>query len=273
MAGGVTLVARPDLSARTALSKSALVGFDMCPTKAWFDIRQRAPIIPQEKITFGSAVDAGVEVVMTYLRMGATIEAERAYAAAAEVCQRDDVDVKFDEVERAIDSFVVQVAATGYDFAYARFQETVRVEDLAGLGEAEGHPDVLLKDGRVFDVKTAMRAKTAEPTLELGFYALLLEEAEGNPVPAVGYWTWVRTSRPYWQIVEFTVTDELRRWTVEKAASYVRAKRADEVLNRDAATPLNYSMTGGPMNRSLCGTCQYAPGCAIAWSGSDDAAA
>jgi hypothetical protein len=92
-------------------------------------------------------------------------------------------------------------------------------------------------------------------------------------VPEVGYWTWVRSSRPYWQQVSFPVTDELRRWTVEKAASYIRAKRADEVLNRDAAEPTNYTFTAGPMNRSLCGTCQYAPTCAIAWKGAADDAA
>jgi hypothetical protein len=209
---------------------------------------------------------------MTYLRMGATVEVERAFAAAADVVQRDEVDLVFDDLERAITSFVPQVAATGaFDFAYARFQEHVKVEDLVGLGEADGHPDVILHDSRVFDVKSSKRAKQQEPTVELGFYAVLLEAAEGKPVPEVGYWTWVRTTRPYWQVVSFPVTDELRRWTVEKAASYIRAKRADEVLNRDAATATNYTFTAGPMNRSLCGTCQYAPTCAIAWKGASDA--
>jgi hypothetical protein len=268
----MTLTVRPDLSARTTLSKSALVGFDMCPTKAWNDIRNRLPLIPQEKITFGSALDAGCEVILTYLRMGAPVDIQRAYAAAAEVVQRDDVALTFDDLEKALDLFVPSVAIH-FDFAYARFQEHVRVEDLAGLGEADGHPDVWLKDRRVFDIKSAARAKSQEPTLELGFYGLLCEAAEGEPVPSVGYWTWVRSSRPYWQMVEFPVTDELRRWTVEKAASYIRAKRADEVLNREAESPTNYTFTAGPMNRSLCGTCQYAPTCAIAWKGADDDAA
>jgi hypothetical protein len=275
------IAVRPDLSARTSLSKSALVGFDMCPTKAWHDIRHRQPLIPAENITFGSALDAGIEVVMTYLRMGATVEVERAYGAAADIVTRDDVDLRFDDLTLAIDMFVPQVAAkmrldTGapeYDFAYARFQEHLRVEDLAGMGEAEGHPDVILHDGRIFDVKSAKRAKPEDATVELGFYAVLLEAAEGKPVPSVGYWTWVRTSRPYWQVVQFDVTDQLRRWTVEKAASYTRAKRADEVLNREAGEPTNYTFTAGPMNRSLCGTCQYAPVCAIAWKGENDDAA
>lgn len=270
----MTLVSRPDLSQRTSLSKSALTTFDFCATKAWHEIRHRAPLIPAENITFGSALDAAVEIVISYLRMEQPADVDRAADAAAEVIARDATEVDPGEVRTAVARFLIDVAPQ-YDFRYAKTQATLRVPDLAGLGEAEGHPDVILADGRIYDVKSAKRAKDAhEATVELGFYAVLSEADTGEAVPWVGYWTWVRTQRPYWQTVAFAVTDELRRWTVEKAAAYMRAKRADAVLNAKSAEPVNYSFTSGPRNGSLCGTCQYAPVCALAYRGeaSDDAA-
>lgn len=262
----MTLVKRDDLSTRTALSKSALTGFDICATKAWHDLHHRLPLIPDEKITFGSAVDAAVEAAITYLRMEQPVDEAVCLAAAQEVIDRDAVAVDLDEVERALTAFMVQVAPH-YDFRFARTQEHITGE-LPDLGEVDGHPDVWLADGRIFDVKTAKREKPDEVTLELGFYALTGADHSGKPVPSVGYWTWARTSRPHWQVLEFPVTDELLRWTVEKAAAYVRAKRADAVLNAKAATPVNWAMTGGPkFGSSSCASCQYAPQCAIAIRG------
>jgi hypothetical protein len=267
------IVQRDDLSQRKALSKSTLTGFDICGTKSWFDIHYRLPLIPDEKITFGSAVDAAVEAAIKYLRMGHPINEDNCLDAAREVIERDGVDVSLDEVAKALILFVSQVAPH-YDFALARLQEHI-VGELPDLGEVDGHPDVWLADGRIFDVKTSKRAKFDERTVELGFYALTGAEYSGAPVPAAGYWTYVRTTRPYWQILEFPVTDEWLRWTVEKAAAYVRAKRADEVLNKSAKAPINWSFTGGPKyGSSSCGSCQYQPMCSIAIRGeSDDAAA
>jgi hypothetical protein len=267
----MTLVVRDDLSSRTALSKSALTGFDICGHKAWHDIHHRLPLIPDEKITFGSAVDAGVEAAIAYLRMGQPIDPAACYAAAAEIVTRDKVDLVFGGIERAIEDFLVQVAP-GFDFAYARLQEHIAGES-PDLGPFDGHPDVWLADGRIFDVKTAKRAKPETPSLELGFYALIGQEYSGKPVPSVGYWTWVRVARPYWQRLEFPVTDELLRWTVEKAAAYVRAKRADELLNKNAAEPVNWTFPSGPSFPTACASCQYVGICAIARKEvSDDAA-
>lgn len=257
------LVKRDDLSLRTALSKSALTGFDICASKSWFDIHYRLPLIPDEKITFGSAVDAAVETAIKFLRSEQTVDEVTCLAAAQECIDRDGVEVSIDEVEHAVLRFMVEVAPH-FDFRFARTQEHITGE-LPDLGPVDGHPDVWLADGRIFDVKTSKREKPAERTLELGFYALIGQEYSGKPVPAVGYWTWARTSRPHWQMLEFPVTDELLRQTVEKAAAFVRAKRADEMLNAKAATPVNWSMTGGPkFGASSCHTCQYAPMCAIA---------
>lgn len=266
------IVKRDDLSQRTALSKSALTSFDFCQTASWFDIHYRLPLIPAERITYGSAVDAAVEAAIKFLRMEQPVNVANCLEAASEVIARDGVDVSLEEVDDALAGFMVQVAPY-YDFRLARTQEHITGE-LPDLGPVDGHPDVWLADGRIFDVKTGAKEKPDKPSLELGFYALIGSEYDGKPVPAVGYWTWARTKRPHWQILEFPVTDELLRWSVEKAARFVRAKRADEMLNAKAASPINWTMTGGPAWASKCLDCQYAPMCDIAQRGgeSDDAA-
>ena len=261
------LVVRDDLSKRTVLSKSALTSFEMCQQQAWYDIHERRPLIPSERLTFGSCVDAAVEQLVVMLRSGFPIDMTRVMAAAEEVRLRDDVDVDMDEVERAAMRFPVEVAGN-YDWAYCRTQPTIDV-DHPTLGEVSTHPDLVLHGNLVRDVKTASKAKPDEPTMELGFYGDVVEVETGEPVPTVGYFTWVRVARPYWQVREFLFTDELRRWTRERAAGYVRAKKADEVLNRKAATPANFSFPGGPKFPSLCIDCAYAPAnggpCAMAW--------
>lgn len=271
----MTLVARPDLSQRTTLSKSALVAAGLCGAKAWFDIHERRPIVRSEKITFGSAVDAAVEQVLTAVRAGVPIEQDRYMAAAEEVVARDEVEVDLEDVDRAATRFVIEVLPK-YDFALCGLQVTLR-EDLDGLEEAEGHPDVRLHDGSLWDVKTAAKSKPADAaatSVELGFYALLSEAERRLPVPRVGYWTWVRVTRPYWQILEAPVTDEMRRRTFELAAAYVRAKKADALLNRNAETPLNFTFPSGPKNLSLCSSCQYSPAfggpCVLAVQGAVD---
>lgn len=265
------LVVRDDLSRRRALSKSTLTGFDICPTKAWHDIHHRMPLIPDERLTFGSAVDAAVEAAVKYLRAEQQIDEAVCMAAAQEVITRDGVDVDILDVERALDGWVVSVAPN-YDFRLCRTQAHVSGEH-EDLGEIDGHPDIVLADGRVFDVKTSKRAKAEDWTVELGFYAFLIAHVEGTPVPAVGYWTFVRVMRPYWQVLEWPVTDEMLRWTVEKAAAYIRAKRADAAMNAKAPTPTNWSMTGGPSFPAACQTCQYSAICSIAKKGASDDAA
>jgi len=263
-----TLVKRDDLSTRKALSKSALVGFEYCQTAAWFDIHYRKPLIPAERITFGSAVDAGVEMIAKYLRAGQTIVHEQCMAAAVEVSERDSIDLDLDEVDKALTRYVIEVAPH-HDYSMVRTQEHIYGE-LPDLGEVDGHPDLWFPGVLIEDNKTSGREKKNEPSFELGFYALLAQEVVGEPVPKVGYATWVRTSRPHWQRLEFDVTDELLRWTVERAAAYVRAKRADAVLNAKAETPINWSFTGGPAWAGKCADCQYAPECTIAYRGGSD---
>lgn len=269
------LVVRDDLSRRTTLSKSALTQFDMCQTASWFDLHERRPLIPNERITFGSAVDAAVEQIAVHLRSGQTVDMGRVMAAADEVIARDEVAVDPDEVERAAERFMVEVAPKRH-WEYVQTQADLSTE-FDDLGPANGHPDLIFADNCVDDVKTAKRAKPEEPTLELGWYALLVEEVTAKPVPFVGYLTWVRVTRPYWQEVRFPVTDELRRWAREKAGAYVRARKADEYLNRKSPTPKNYSFPGSAKFPALCESCQYAPAnggpCQMAFGGATGEAA
>lgn len=270
------IVVREDLSARTALSKSVLSQFDLCETKTWLGIHDPRPFIPNEKVVFGSAVDAGVEVMVKSLSSGQPVQMDRAYAAAAFVIERDQVELVFSDVEKALDDFERDVAPK-FAWALSVTQASITAE-LEGLGECNGHPDIVMGSGSVWDVKTSGRAKDV-PSLELGFYALLMEAHSGIPVPSVGYLNWVRLKKPYWQVAEAPVTDELRRWAYEKAAAFVRAKKADTALNAKTETPLNFSMGGGPKFDGLCSDCPYSPAfggpCLIAVRGevADDNAA
>jgi len=250
------LVERPDLSQRTALSKSTLATFDLCQTKSWLSLHDPRPFVPNEKVSFGSAVDAGVEVIVKMLASGQPFQMDRAYAAAAEIVERDQVEVVFDDIEWAIESFTLQVAAkTDWHMAVTQAHLSAVLD---GLGECDGHPDIILGDNSVWDVKTSGRAKEV-PSLELGFYALLAEEVDPTrKVPRVGYMNFIRSKKPFWQVIETPVTDELRRWAYEKSAAYVRAKKADAALNRNG-TANNYSMTGGPRFGGLCSDCAYNP--------------
>lgn len=263
---------RPDLSKRTALSKSILTTFDLCETKTWLSIHDPRPFVPIEKVTFGSAVDAGVEVIVKGLSSGQEPDIHRAFAAAAEIVERDEVELVFTDVERAIEEFVPQVAGT-FSWPLAVTQASITAE-MDGLGECNGHPDIIFSDGAVWDVKTSARAKDV-PSLELGFYALLTEAASGTPTPFVGYMTWVRVKKPYWQVAGVPVTDELRRWAYEKSAAFVRAKKADTLLNAKSESPLNYTMGGGPKFDGLCRDCPYNPAlggtCLIAMQEGSDA--
>lgn len=263
----MTLVVRDDLSQRTALSKSALTTFEWCQQQAWFDIHERKPMIPNERASFGSAVDAAVEQIVKGIRDNAAVDLNVAMAAAQEVTGDNETGIDLDEVERAASRFVIEVAGHK-DFAGVMTQPTV-VADLSDLGEIITHPDLIYADNSIDDVKTAKQAKSDQRTLELGFYGLAVEAFTGQPVPTVGYLTWTRTAKPHWQMLSFVFTDEYKRWARERAGAYIRAKKADELLNRKAETPRNFSFPGGPVFASLCDGCQYNPAnggpCAMAF--------
>lgn len=251
------LVARENLDARTSLSKSALAVADLCGQKAWLEIHHRRPFIRNPDVTFGSAVDAAVEQILKVARAGLPPETAQPMAAAAEVIERDGIEIHLEEVETAVATFVRDILPA-HDWTLCGLQ--VRLSTVMdGWGEVDGHPDIVLHSGAVWDIKTSKRSKETARSLELGFYALVREAETGEPVPEVGYLTWVRLRKPYWQTLSTPVTDDFRAWTRERADAFVRAKRADELLNRAAAEPVNWTFPSGPKNGSLCRTCQYNP--------------
>lgn len=276
-------VERPDLTKRTALSKSLLGSFDLCQTKTWYGLHDPRPFVTNEKVVFGAAVDAGVEVLVKGISSGQKPDLSKAYAAAAWIVKREPVELAFSEVEDAIESFLYDVTPH-IDFAGAVTQASITAT-IDGLGECNGHPDIILQDDSVLDVKTSARAKTV-PSLELGFYALLLEATRAE-VPTVGYLNYVRLKKPYWHgytrkagetmgvPLIVPVTDDLRTWSREKAWAYVRAAKADEMMQVEGLPAQNYSMTGGPKFDGLCSDCPYNPAlggpCVIAAKGATDA--
>ena len=251
------IVVRENLDVRTALSKSALTVADLCAHKAWHEIRHRRPFIPNPDMTFGSAVDAAVEQLLTASRAGLPRETARPLEAAAEVVERDGIEIPMPEVEVAVAAFERDIMPA-HDWTLCGLQIHLSTV-IEAWGEVDGHPDIVLASGAVWDVKTTKRLKDTARTVELGFYALLQEAISRKPVPEVGYLAWIRNKSPYWQTISTPVTDDLRAWTRERVDAYVRAKRADALLNRTATDPTNWTFPGGPRSGGLCRTCQYNP--------------
>jgi len=260
---------RPDLSERTALSKSALAEFDICATKSWFSRNARAPFVPTEKVVFGSAVDAGVEVLIVQKRAGFPPDAGQAERTAEAVVtspQRNPagVAVDMDGVYRALADFAVDPQGqmsplASFDWQYAVTQRHLHAV-IPPFGECDGHPDILIGPGdgtfgTVLDVKVAGKAKADNAvslSVELGFYCLLVEAETGTRPATVGYLTWVRTKEPRWQVLTAPVTDLLIERTLYAARHYQYVKDAPEPF-------------GGPRFASACADCPYRDECPIAY--------
>lgn len=252
----MTLATRPDLTKPRGLSKSELGQFDLCQTKAWMAIHDPRPFVTNEKVEFGSALDRGVEVLVKFASAGQEPDFERAWEGVREYVQEQPLLAEsIEELAHALTTFRSEVMPR-YDWVRAVTQSSITT-DIEGLGTCNGHPDIVMGDGTVLDLKTSSKSKDV-PSVELGFYALLVE-ATGRPVPRVGYLNYVRLKKPVWYLPEVPVTDELRRWAYENAAAYVRAKRVDTILNAKAASPGNYTMVGGAKFASLCLDCPYNP--------------
>ena len=255
----MTLVLRPqDLHARRALSKSYLTLADMCETKAGYSRTLGWAPIPNPRMTFGSAVDAAVEQIIAAVRAGAPIGLIPRQAAA-EVADRDEQPIDLDEIDLAVAGFET-VVLPKFDWSWASLQPHLSVPT-AEWGLLDGHPDILLhaEDGTptaVLDVKTAQRAKLESDvrSVELGFYALLVQADSGATPGTVGYLTWVRVKRPYWQVLTATVDDDLLAHTTALVDRRAAQLRLAESLGPEAPV-----MVGGPRWRGLCESCEYAP--------------
>lgn len=229
-----------------------------CGEAAWFDIWHPLPWTPNEAVVFGSAVDAGCSLIIASLRSGQAPDMDTALAAAAAVIdEHPDIEVDREGVQQAIESFV----GLPYDWTFARIGMraggheafTMRLE-LEGVGAVDAHPDIVLRDHSVWDIKTGKRSKpldaAAQSYTELGFYAVCYEAFTGETVPEVGYLTWVRTKTPGWQQVSAPFTDEYRARSLAVARRWARAIK-------DSSPDINNTFTFGP--KYGCAGCQYHP--------------
>lgn len=279
-------VVRDDLSRRDPrerISKSFVRLTETCGERAWRSIHDPRPWTPPEKVSFGSAVDTGVEVIITYLRAGQAPDMSRALAAAMERVHLDPNPPERDEVWEALDAFYTwPVVRDDHDFAFCATQPHIRLE-LPGIGEVDAHPDLILAQPfdlgeKVVDIKTGKVSKpvTAAATsfTELGFYALLREAETGHRVGSVAYWTWVRSRKPYWQEVAAPVTDHMLTVARHRVAAVARALEADALLNDGMAIPTNSVFVSPP--RYGCTDCEHHPaaggGCEVAEEITDVAA-
>lgn len=260
-------VVRDDLTRRDPrerISKSFVRKAEGCGNAAWLSIHDPRPWSPPEKVSFGSAVDAGVELLITYLRSDQQPDIRRAHQGAMERVKDDPTPPEPSEVLSALTSWLAWDVVQETDFSYAVTQPHIRLE-LSGIGEVDAHPDLILKDAggyeHIIDVKTAKAAKPANAAAtsytELGFYALLREAETGGEVATVAYWTYVRSKKPYWQRVSAPVTAHLLSVAQVRVAAVARAIEADGLLNDGIAQPANSVFINPP--RYGCGDCEHHP--------------
>lgn len=256
-------VAREDLTFRDPrrfISKSFVSQVGICGQKAWFQIHEPRAWVAPEKVTFGSAVDAGVEAIVKALRDGDEPDLSAAHHEAmlrvdGEVNRPDDglvlVALKQFTEWSVVDEVIWDGAAT---------QPHIRLE-LPGIGEVDAHPDLILSGGVIVDIKTGKAAKAenaaATSYTELGLYALLYQAHTGERAQRVAYWTYVRSKMPWWQERIAPVTDHLLRVARHRVAAVARAIEADTLLNEGVAVPTNSVFTAPP--RYGCGDCPYHP--------------
>lgn len=260
-------VIREDLSRRDPrerISKSFIRKAEGCGMAAWLSIHDPRPWRPPEKVSFGSALDAGVELLIAYLRSGQPPDLARAHAGAMERVKDDPNPPDPVEVREALRLWLAWDVVTATDFSYAVTQPHIRLE-LPGIGEVDAHPDLILRDDggheHIIDVKSAKASKPANAAAtsytELGFYALLREAETGASVATVAYWTFVRSKRPYWQATWAPVTDHMLVVARHRVAAVARALEADALLNDGATHPTNSVFVSPP--RYGCGDCEHHP--------------
>ena len=243
---------------REVLSKSFM--HTACGEKAWFTIHDPRPWVAPEKVTFGSAVDAGCSAYVAMARANdpASVDMDRAYAAAWDAIKDEPNKPEMSDVQQAVDAF----AALPYDWAYSKIGMaagtakafTMRFDLGPGIGMVDCHPDIVLRDHSIWDIKASKRAKpddAAEKSIaELAFYGVCYEAYTGETVPMVGYLTWVRSKKPYWQQVYCDLSDEMRVKALANAKRWRAAIAASD-------PSINNTFPFGP--KFGCADCQYHP--------------
>lgn len=252
---------------RKLMSKSFLVAADLCGNKAWLELNDPRPFRMNERVAFGSAVDLGVQLILGAWEAGLELVGAHEHRLLDPLLEQinahpEEARPDLDEVVTAVRAFRTWIDETDINLWNVKRQHHIRIP-VDGIGMIDAHPDLITADNRIIDVKTSSRAKPADAAaksfLELGFYALIREIETGERVPAVGYLTWIRSSRPSWQLVMSPVTDRMLELALRRATLTARAVATDAMLNEGAREPVNYTFPGGPRFSGMCGDCHYNP--------------
>jgi hypothetical protein len=294
----VSIVERPDLSQRKGLSKSLITDAEQCEQRWWLQKWHPVPWRGNPDTEFGRCLDAGIQLIVEYARAGTPLDIDRAKAAAEEMESPVDgeLTVDQDEVGVGLELFVTDVLPH-FDWAYCQTQAHINVP-MFNWGKGDGHPDLILSSGAVWDVKSGRKARSAK-TLELAYYAFQMEASTGEMVPEVGYLMFVRAKEPYWQgfgrdelhqrelksgpnkgqlvtaghpIPNYYPDKDFLDWAYNRISAMIRADKADTMINRVAREnyirqhgndvgwqPENDCFPGGPRNGGLCRGCRFNP--------------
>lgn len=253
------LVTRPDLTTRTALSKSEISTGEWCGIQGFYARTQPRKWNVTPEMTFGSAIDACVELAVKALRAGQAIPHEIFQRVGAEIAVKDDNPVDLDELTKAMRQFENAVAPM-FDWSNALLQHTISVE-IDGLGACEGHPDIICDD-LILDVKAkdkSVNENAIRFSSELPFYAVIRMRETGDPITRIGYLVWVRTQSPKWQAVTVDVTDDVLAEGMARARRQVNLRRLIDTVASRGADPAEFFK--GPAFDSKCLTCAWADIC------------
>ena len=254
---------------RTGISKSLITSTALCGRKGWFSEHVRLPdgsrvpwIIP-ERVAFGAALDEAVLSIAFAERAGSTwnpyeVLADGMGAVRGKKTEAGIDWIKFeDDLKVAIDLFVFDVLRHGtsdaplVDFNKAFLQgldgESLRVGDLIGT------PDFILSgttrpNGRtlILDLKTSTRSKSEKDlrSAELSYYAYLWASWMEGDLPDVGYLTYVRKTKPAYQLLTGSVTSA----QLLLAEEYVKTTRS--IISSRAQEDVAFST-------NFCGSCEW----------------
>ena len=244
---------------RVGISKSLITSTALCNRKGWFaeKIRTsdggRVPLIANERISFGSALDEAILSIVEKIRENQPWRIEEALALGvrAAMDRPNDGTIDWgqfsDDLWAALVLFQDDVLGGGIEEAKIDFHgclvqgidgESIRVEH-PEFGTVIGTPDFIISgkgrsNGRdlVLDLKSSARAKSEKDlrSPEMAFYAFLYAQKWGGDIPDVGYLTFIRSKTPRFQILFGEATADHLRIAEEflKTTKFVVARETAE---------------------------------------------
>jgi hypothetical protein len=260
---------------RVGISKSLITSTALCNRKGWFsenirtDDGGRVPIVANERMSFGSALDEAILYIAQAVRSGEGYKlsvARHLGIQAAMEREHDPAiewDVMMEEIRVALELFESDILRNDglgdpprVDFAGSLLQgingDSIRVEH-PEFGTIIGTPDFIISgktrpEGRdlVLDLKTSSRVKSEKDlrSAEMSFYAYLYAQKWGGDLPLVGYLTYVRTKVPKYQIL-----------VGEATAEHLRI--AEEFLKTTKSVVARESQHEVGFTTSMCRSCEW----------------